>query len=458
MTLSALTADLEALIRDEMARRHIPGVALGVVRGDEELTLCFGVTNVEHPLPVTPDTLFQIGSTTKTMTATLLMQHVAAGRLDLDAPLRKHVHFRLANEEWAAELTPRHLLTHTGGLAGDWFLMHPVGERGDDALARLVELLPNVPHQAAPGEHFAYSNAGFAVLGRLVEVLGGGLPFDRLLARDLLAPLGMTHAFELPEDVIGERVAVGHRVVDGAPTVARPWALERAAMAHGGVISDLRNQLTYLRFQLGDGRAGDGTTVLPETALREMQREHVSAGSICDGFGLAWQLNDVGGTHVVSHGGETNGQLSEIVLVPPERFGFTVLTNGTAGGALARALTPWLLDRVLGARAEPRVVGEIPVERQREYEGRYPGVLKDVTLAVDGGELMLHVSPHTRPGRTPAASAPPVRLGQTDVDRIITLEEPALARRGEFIRDERGAIRWMRWDGRLHPRDPPVEA
>lgn len=454
-TLKSFSADLEALVRAEMARRHIPGVALGVVHGDEELTLCLGVTNVDHPLAVTPDTLFQIGSTTKTMAATLLMQHVAAGRLDLDAPLRDHFDFALANEDWATRLTPRHLLTHTGGLAGDWFLMHPVGERGDGALARLVELLPGVPHQAPPGEHFAYSNAGFAVLGRLVEVLGGGLPFDRLLTRDVLTPLGMTHAFELPEDVIGERIAAGHRVVDDAPAVARPWALERAAMAHGGVISDLRNQLAYLRFHLGDGRAADGTRVLPEAALREMQREHVRAGSICDAFGLSWQLNTVGGMHVVSHGGETNGQLSEIVLVPPERFGFTVLTNGAGGGALARVLTAWLLDRVLGARVEPPVTHEIPAERQREYAGRYPGVLKDVALAIDGGELMLQLSPHTRPGRARAAPPPPVRLAQTADDRIITLEEPALVRRGELLRDEGGAIRWLRWDGRLHARVLP---
>ena len=452
MALAALAADLDALVRAEMARRQVPGVALGVVHGDEELTRCFGVTNVDHPLAVTEDTLFQIGSTTKTMTATLLMQHVAAGTLDLDAPLRRHLAFALANEDWAARLTPRHLLTHTGGWAGDHFLMHPVGERGDTALARLVELLPKVPLQAPPGETFAYSNAGFAVLGRLVEVLGG-LPFDRLLARDLLAPLGMTHAFELPEDVIAERVASGHRVVDGAPAVARPWALERAAMAHGGVISDLRNQLTYLRFHLGDGRAPDGTVLLPEPALREMQRAQVPAGSICDAFGLSWQLNDVGGMRVLSHGGETNGQLSEIVLVPPRRFGFTILTNAGAGAALNRVVTAWLLERVLGARAHPPAAGEIAAARQREYVGRYPGVLKDVELRVEGGALALSVQSHTRPGRAPAAPSPPVRLGQTAEDCITTVEDPALVRRGEFIRDERGAVRWLRWDGRLHARN-----
>jgi hypothetical protein len=234
--------------------------------------------------------------------------------------------------------------------------------------------------------------------------------------------------------------------------VCRPWAIERAAMAIGGVISDLRNQLTYLRFHLGDGRAADGADVLPETSLREMQREHVHAGSICDAFGLSWQLNDVGGMHVVSHGGETNGQLSEIVLVPPERFGFTILTNAVDGAALKRVVTDRLLALLLDARADLPVPFDIPPERQREYAGRYPGELKDVELRIEGGALALYIQSHW-PGRQSDAPAPPVRLGQTGEDRIITLEDPALVRRGEFIRGQRGVIRWLRWDGRLNARE-----
>jgi CubicO group peptidase (beta-lactamase class C family) len=457
MTLEPLRADLESLVRDEMTRWGVPGVALGIVHGDDELIATFGVTNVDHPLAVTQQTLFQVGSTTKTMTATLLMRRVASGVVDLDAPLRRHFAFTLTNELYAAALTPRHLLTHTGGWAGDQFLRYPIGERGDAALARVIDRLPEMPLQAPPGATFAYSNAGFAVLGRLVEVLAGAT-YDRVLAAELLAPLGMRHTFELPEDVITERVAVGHRRAEGRVVVARPWAIERAGMAHGGVISDLDDQLAYLRFQLGltAGRGLDGVEVLPPDLLREMQREHARAGSICDAFGLGWQLADVGGVRTVRHGGETNGQLSEFVMVPPEHFGFTILTNAVAGVSLNRTVTAWLLERVLAVITPDPAEGTVPcgAETLAGYVGRYTGVLKDVSLAIEDGALVLHVQPHPRAGRAPTPPPEPVRLGVTGVDAVVGLEEPALGRRGEFLRDADGAIEWFRWDGRLQRREP----
>ncbi len=451
MSLEDLRADLDALVRDQMARRQVPGVALGVVHGDEVLTASYGVTNVDHPLPVTPTTLFQVGSTTKTMTATLVMRRVESGAIDLDAPLRRLLDFRLADEAWAERVTPRHLLTHTAGWAGDWYLLHRVGARGDDALACMVEQLPDMPLLTPPGETFAYSNAGFAVLGRVIEVLAGE-PYDRVLARELFAPLGMRHSFELPEDVVTERVAVGHRSVDGRPAVARPWAVERAGMAHGGVISDLVDQLAYLRFHLGDGRGPGGEVVLPAARLAEMQREHVRAGSICDAFGLGWQLTDVGGMRTVRHGGETLGQLSEFVMVPPERFGLTVLTNAVDGAALNRAVTAWLLDCVLGVRDAPPATVDMPEAALRACAGRYTGLLKDVLLAVEDGALVLRVEPAPRPGRDPVPPPAPVRLAVLGEDAVIGVEEPALGRRGEFLRDAAGAIRWLRWDGRLQRR------
>lgn len=460
LTLELLRTELEALVREQMVRRHVPGVALGVVHGGEALALCLGVTNVEHPLPVTPETLFQVGSTTKTMTATVAVRRVEAGVLDLDAPIRRAMpEFRLADAAWADRVTARHLLTHTAGWAGDHFLMHPIGERGEGALAQVVARMPEVPLQTPPGETFAYSNGGFAVLGRLLEVLSGR-PFEQLLATEVFAPLGMRGARFLPEDAIVERVVVGHRVADGEARVARPWALERAAAAHGGVISSLAGQLAYLRFHLGDGRGPTGERVLRAGSLAEMQREHVPAGSICDAFGLSWQLTDVGDVRTVRHGGETNGQLSEIVMVPPERFGCTVLTNATTGVSLNYDVVAWLLDRVLGARAATPATVPVAPERLGEYAARYDGVLKDVVVRAVEGALVLDVEPHTRPGRDPALPPPPVRLAFTGVDRVIALDEQSPPRRGEFLRDGAGAIRWLRWDGRLQgpPRDAAAAA
>ncbi|HEX5466837.1 MAG TPA: serine hydrolase domain-containing protein [Candidatus Limnocylindrales bacterium] len=446
--LAFVGPEIEALLDRQMSRWQVPGAALGIVLDDQELVRCAGVTNVDHPLLVTDRTLFQIGSTTKTMTATLVMQHVAAGELDLDAPLRRYLDIRLGRDDWAAALTVRHLLTHMSGWDGDHFLMHPVGARGDDALARLVEALPTMGLHAPPGALFAYSNANFAVLGRLLEVLRGDA-YDRLLRQDLLVPLGMGHTLLLPDDVVTDRVAVGHHMRDGRPTVARPWALERAAAAHGGVVTDVRDDLAYLRFHLGDGRTATGDRLLPKALLEEMERPQVGARSTCLSMGLSWQLDEVDGVRTVSHGGETNGQLSEIVLVPARRFGFVVLTNADGGAALSRSLRRHLFRRLLGLSTDPPPTSRIAPSRQREFAGDYLGTMRDVVVRRERGTLQAVVRTHARPGRQPPDDAAPVELRELDEDRVVTGEEPELDRRGEFIRDEAGVIRWLHWDGRL---------
>src|SRR5687768_12400291 len=105
-----------------MERLHVPGVAVGVQHEGKEHTAGFGVTNVDHPVPVDADTLFQIGSTTKTVTGTVAMQLVESGMLDLDAPVRTYLpDLRLSNEAVAGAVTMRHLFTHTAGWVGDYF-------------------------------------------------------------------------------------------------------------------------------------------------------------------------------------------------------------------------------------------------------------------------------------------------------------------------------------------------
>src|SRR5437773_10112874 len=117
-----------------MSRYHVPGIAIGVLHDGDEDIAAYGVTNLEHPLPVDADTLFQIASITKTITATVVMRLVERDALDLDAPVRRYLpEFRLRDEDAAPRATPRHLVTHTGGWLG-----HSFADSGwvDGALAR----------------------------------------------------------------------------------------------------------------------------------------------------------------------------------------------------------------------------------------------------------------------------------------------------------------------------------
>ena len=154
-----------------MRELNVPGVAVGVWYQGQEMSAALGVTSIENPLPVTAGTLFQIGSITKTMLATSLMRLVEQGQVELDRPVRAYLPgLRLADEATAARLTLRHLLTHTGGWAGDYF--NDFGW-GDDALEKMAASLERLPQLTPLGTCWHYNNAGFAIAGRVIEVVSG---------------------------------------------------------------------------------------------------------------------------------------------------------------------------------------------------------------------------------------------------------------------------------------------
>jgi len=240
-------------VHDAMRRFHVPGVAVGVVHAGEETIHTFGVTSIDNPLPIQPDTLFQIGSITKTFTATALMRLVEQGKVDLEAPVRRYLpDFRLRDEEVAQQVTVRHLVTHTAGWVGDDFT--DTGP-GDDALARYVDNLVELPQLTPLGELWSYCNSGFAVAGRVIEVVCGQ-SYESAARELVLEPLGMGHSFFSAAEVMTHRFVVGHtspfeEVAE--PVVARPWPLARAANSMGGLISCVPDLLRYARVQLGRG-------------------------------------------------------------------------------------------------------------------------------------------------------------------------------------------------------------
>jgi CubicO group peptidase (beta-lactamase class C family) len=186
-TAPAAWQELNAFVQSQMAAAQVPGVAVGILHQGEVLAAGFGVTNVDHPLPVTDTTLFQIGSITKTFTGTLIMRLVEEGKLDLDAPVRRYVpDFWVQDEDAAARVTLRHLLTHLAGWQGDYFL--DTGS-GDDALAKYVAAMADLPQNTPVGQHWSYNNAGFYLLGHVIERVTGQ-SFEQVLQTMVLEPLG----------------------------------------------------------------------------------------------------------------------------------------------------------------------------------------------------------------------------------------------------------------------------
>jgi CubicO group peptidase (beta-lactamase class C family) len=442
---------LTGRITDLMEELKVPGVAVGVLHEGRESVAGLGVTSVENPLEVNEHTLFQIGSITKTFTATMAMRLVEQGKLDLDAPVRTYLpDFRLKDEAVAARVTLRHVFSHRAGWEGDHFADFGLG---DDAVARYVASMADLPQVLPLGYAFSYNNAGFSLAGRVIEV-AAGQTFEAALSELLLEPLGMTNTFILPTDVLTRRFAVGHRVDDGRASVLRPWHIPRSAGPAGAIASCVVDMLRYSRFQLGDGVAPDGTRLLQAESLRQMHAP-IAAAANEGQVGVAWMIREVGGERVLGHGGGTFGQVSLLTLVPSRGFALISVTNADPGGRITAAIEKLALERYLGLVEPEPTHRALPADEVAAYAGRYVGALSDAVLTPREGGLTAQVIPKggfPTKDTPPSPAPPPVRLAFYGPDRVIALDPPFQDGRGDFLRDDAGRIEYFRFGGRARPR------
>lgn len=432
-----------------MARTKTPGVGVGILHKGRAYASGFGVTNVDEPSPVDHETLFQIGSTGKTFTATAVMRLVERGDLDLDVPIKRYLKdFALRDADVAKRATLRHLLTHTGGWAGDLF---PDTGRGDDALARAVREMRKIPQLTPLGSTWHYNNAGFYVAGRILERITG-LTYEQAIHDLVLEPLGMSRSFYLSEDLLPHRVAIGH-VAQGRRQISQPWWRLRSVAPAGGLVSDVVDQLRWAWFNLGDGRAPDGKRVLKRKTLRDMQRPHAPAGALAQWVGLSWLLDDVGGTRLVSHGGTTIGQLSTFTMVPSEELAVTTLANSTSGRSLNRNVVAHVLERYGGLRRTPPSFMKIERGGLAVYEGRYVDGFKELEITLErvGGRLKGTMAAL---GDGVGAQLPTIRLALVEEDRAVHVGDIYAGLRAEFLRGGSGRVAWLRLGGRLYRRIP----
>ena len=440
---------LDSLVRDAMERYRVPGVAIGMLRADELDVAAFGVTSVEHPLPVDGDTLFQIASVTKTMTATVIMRLIERGALDLDAPVRRYIPaFRLRDAAAQERATVRHLVTHTGGWLGDCFADFG---NGDDALERYVAAMAELEQITPLGEIWHYSNSSFALLGRLIEVVTGKT-YEAATRELLFVPLGITRSCFSAGEAITHRVAVGHVIVDEKPTVARPWAFPRAATPVGGIVSTANDLMRYARFHLGDGRAPDGARLLSRESL-DLMRTPLADADLDRKVGVSWFIRSVGGVRLQYHGGVAIGQQGVLMLAPDRGEAITVQTNSARGGLLHQDVTTWWQRQRLKLNVPEPVYIELETARYKEYADRYRAELSDAELELSDTGLVYRTFSHNKLNVQPKPpDPPPSRVAFTSDARFTLLDGPLKDTRGEFLRGPDGMVRYLRVGGRVYRR------
>src|SRR5215208_5440132 len=332
-------------IGSEMKRLQVPGVSIGIWHKGKEYAARFGITSVEHPLPVTVDTLFQTGSISKTFTGTLIMMLAEQGKIDLDAPVRKYLKdFKVKDKEVSKQVTLRHLLTHMGGWVGDYF--NDFGN-GDEALAKMVRDIGKMPQIQPLGTIWSYNNTGFNVASRIIEVVTKK-PYEQAMQEMLLDPLGLDMTFFYPSDILfTHRFVVGHYAEKGQVKVARPWAIGRAGNGVGGVVSTVRDLLKYARFHMSRGKKD----VISGKSLKAMRVPQADAGAR-GMMGITWFIRTVGDVTAYAHGGATNGQQAYFFFIPDKDFACAILTNSDDGGIITAGIFSKVLELYFNAKSK----------------------------------------------------------------------------------------------------------
>ncbi|MBG0566416.1 serine hydrolase domain-containing protein [Actinoplanes aureus] len=382
-----------------LAAHRIPGAAIAVAVGDDVIQHAAGVLHTATGVEATPDSVFQVGSVTKLLTATLLMQLVDEGRVELDAPVRRYLPgFRVADEAASAAITVRHLLTHTAGFGGDVFT--DTG-RNDDAIELYVAALAEVEQDFPPGTMFSYNNAAYVVLGRLIEVLRDR-PYAECLRDGLIEPLGLTHTALGAERAIMFRAAVGH-LSDGPGEPEHPAPLWNLPAAHAPAGSLLamrpRDLLAFARLHLRNGVGPDGAAVLSPASVAAMREQQVTLPALAgfgDGWGLGWELGHWPGGTVIGHSGNTLGQSANLRVVPAAGVSIAFVQNGGEVATTVHELVGFLLRELAGVElpALPRPPAQPEPADAERYAGVYVSPAGELVVSGDeDGRLWLEHRP-----------------------------------------------------------------
>lgn len=406
---------IERFVAEQLAAWEVPGCAVAAVRGGQvELAGGWGLRDREAGLPVSQDTLFAIGSTTKAFTATTVGALVDDGLLEWQRPLREYVPGVQLHDPYASDrLTIVDLLSHRSGLP-----RHDLTWIGqpDRSRTEIVRSLRFLPLSRDLRQTFQYCNLGYLVAGHVVEVLSG-VPWEDFVRARLLKPLAMRRTnLAVDEMLADDDHAAAYTRRDGVivPVPQRPLP---AVAPAGAINSSAADMARWLLAQLAGGQL-DGVTVMsPATAKRQLTPHMLLPGSeqvpglTQYAYGLGWIIGRYREHKIALHDGGIDGFTTSCMLLPDDGIGVVVLTN-TSASLMHTVVACRVLDELLGAepldvfgflkprfdaatagaseaKAARRVVAGAPPARPLSaYAGEYehPGY-GTLAIALDGDTL-----------------------------------------------------------------------
>ncbi len=333
-----------------MAEWGVPGLGITVVKeGEVILARGYGYRNVEAQLPVTADTLFAIGSNSKSFTATILGTLVEEGKLDWDEPVQTYLpDFRLYDPIAGEAMTPRDLVTHRSGLPRHDLVWYGADWTRREMFERLRYLEPSHEFRAI----WQYQNLMFMTAGYLAGQVAG-TTWEELVRERLFMPLDMTRSnFSVERSQHDEDHALPYEKREEV-TIAVPFRSIDEIGPAGSINSSVGEMIRYVQMHIDGGKAGD-VQVLPESTSRQMQTpQMVMPGQIQydelghSSYGLGLMITTYQGKKLVIHGGGIDGFISQMSWLPRQKFGVVVLTNLGGNNPVPNIVTRYVYDRLL---------------------------------------------------------------------------------------------------------------
>ncbi len=357
---------LELSIAEEMKEQSVPGAQVAIVSGDRVVyQRAFGVTSVETKEPVTTETLFRLGSTTKTFVAVAAIALVHQGKLDLNKPIGQYA--KGLNPQ-IARLTLHQLLSHTSGLRDEAPMIGPLDET---AMAERVRGWGEEMFFTEPGRVFSYSNPGYVLAGYVIEQ-ASGKPFADALNELVFQPLGMKRSTFRPTMAMTWPLAQGHNPTPQGAQVIRPFAENAGNWPPGSLFSNVTEFSRILIAMLNQGKL-ESKQIFSSTLAQTIAEPKAVIPALNRRYGYGSISFKERGVEVLMHTGGRSGFGSIFYTAPQQRFAVVILAN-RSGAIFSRSVRKALELLVPLAAPEPLTPPQsiaMTIEEMASYTGNY---------------------------------------------------------------------------------------
>ena len=392
--------ELEQRISNLMQKTKVPGFSVAVIKNQEIIySKGFGNRNIEKNLPATPDTLFGIGSCTKVFTCIAIMQLAEQGKLAIEDPIKKHLPINIGLEDKPIKI--RHLMSHSSGLPNLGVVSVLISRHAsleekwvpfaskDDFYTFLNGAQDEVVDE--PSKRYFYFNAGFSLLGEIIEKVSG-LKFENYIDEHILKPLKMSRSTFLEEDFNNDADKMKAYTIEENKPEEKKHPFDQFVYAAGGLLSSVNEFANFLSMLLNKG-IFDGNQILKSESLEEMFTIQIETplgffGRSGYGFGLGIS-EDFLGYKLIGHGGSTGLSSAHFAIIPELKLG--VISSGNVGASNGVLISQTVLSMLLGKNPVEAIPFYKIEEKMEKFSGEYANYRKltKVKVLLEKGILLV---------------------------------------------------------------------